>query len=142
MPSLVDCQQERSSARGRLRVRLWALGSGLWALGLIYCPACTRSCGPGPAEAGPYDYRAARSGLRPRRQASRLATSPKPALRCRNMSDATFPIDPPIEPMLAKLATELPTGDNLLYEPKWDGFRALIFRSGDDVYIQSRDLRP
>jgi ATP-dependent DNA ligase len=58
------------------------------------------------------------------------------------MSDATFPIEPPIEPMLAKLATELPTGDNLLYEPKWDGFRALIFRSSDDVYIQSRDLRP
>ena len=44
--------------------------------------------------------------------------------------------------MLAKLATELPEGD-LLYEPKWDGFRALVFRgSGDDLFIQSRDLRP
>lgn len=50
-------------------------------------------------------------------------------------------MSPPIEPMLAKLATELPVGD-LLYEPKWDGFRALVFRSADDVYIQSRDLRP
>lgn len=43
--------------------------------------------------------------------------------------------------MLAKLADALPTGA-FLYEPKWDGFRALVFREGDDVYIQSRDLRP
>src|SRR5262245_57684192 len=43
--------------------------------------------------------------------------------------------------MLAKLADELPPGD-YLYEPKWDGFRAIVFRGEDDVYIQSRDLRP
>lgn len=43
--------------------------------------------------------------------------------------------------MLAKLADELPVGD-YLYEPKWDGFRAIVFRSDDDVYIQSRDSRP
>jgi len=43
--------------------------------------------------------------------------------------------------MLAKLADELPTGD-YLYEPKWDGFRAIVFRSADGVYIQSRDARP
>jgi ATP-dependent DNA ligase len=55
--------------------------------------------------------------------------------------DATFAIAPPIEPMLAKLADELPSGE-LLYEPKWDGFRALVFRGDDEVYIQSRDLRP
>ncbi len=48
---------------------------------------------------------------------------------------------PPIEPMLAKLAEQLPAGD-YLYEPKWDGFRAIVFRSKDDVYIQSRDSRP
>ena len=55
----------------------------------------------------------------------------------------SFPLDPPIEPMLAKLADELPHGDAFLYEPKWDGFRALVFRgAGDEVYIQSRDLRP
>jgi ATP-dependent DNA ligase len=54
---------------------------------------------------------------------------------------STFAIEPPIEPMLAKLAEELPTG-SFLYEPKWDGFRALVFRGDDDVYIQSRDLRP
>src|SRR5215470_13484879 len=50
-------------------------------------------------------------------------------------------VKPPIEPMLAKLADELPAGD-FLYEPKWDGFRAIVFRGQDDVYIQSRDLRP
>jgi len=43
--------------------------------------------------------------------------------------------------MLAKLTDELPPGD-FLYEPKWDGFRAVVFRGGGDVYIQSRDLRP
>ncbi len=53
-----------------------------------------------------------------------------------------FPIDPPIEPMLAKLADEIPSGDTFLFEPKWDGFRAIVFRSGSDVFIQSRDLRP
>ena len=52
-----------------------------------------------------------------------------------------FPIHPPIEPMLAKLSDALPTG-SFLYEPKWDGFRAIVFRSDSDVYIQSRDLRP
>ena len=50
-------------------------------------------------------------------------------------------MEPPVEPMLAKLAEELPVGD-YLYEPKWDGFRAIVFRSRDDVYIQSRDSRP
>jgi ATP-dependent DNA ligase len=44
--------------------------------------------------------------------------------------------------MLAKLAEALPAGDGLLYEPKWDGFRAIIFRGGSDVFIQSRDSRP
>jgi ATP-dependent DNA ligase len=44
--------------------------------------------------------------------------------------------------MLAKLAEELPAGGDLLYEPKWDGFRAIVFRGGGDVFIQSRDLRP
>jgi ATP-dependent DNA ligase len=52
-----------------------------------------------------------------------------------------FAIDPPIEPMLAKLATALPEGP-FLYEPKWDGFRAIVFRSATDVYIQSRELKP
>src|SRR3954447_6160317 len=53
-----------------------------------------------------------------------------------------FPMAPPIEPMLAKLADELPTAEGLLFEPKWDGFRSIVFRGKDDVFIQSRDLRP
>ena len=44
--------------------------------------------------------------------------------------------------MLAKLAEELPPDGGYLYEPKWDGFRAIVFRSDSDVFIQSRDLRP
>ena len=53
-----------------------------------------------------------------------------------------FPIDRPVEPMLAKLATEVPAGEGYLYEPKWDGFRAMVFRGGGEVFIQSRDLKP
>ena len=53
-----------------------------------------------------------------------------------------FPIEPPVEPMLAKLATELPPGDGWLFEPKWDGFRAIVFRDRDRFFVQSRDLKP
>jgi ATP-dependent DNA ligase len=53
-----------------------------------------------------------------------------------------LPFDPPIEPMLAKPADALPSGDGWLFEPKWDGFRALVFRDGDETLIQSRDLKP
>ncbi|HEY2942648.1 MAG TPA: ATP-dependent DNA ligase, partial [Vicinamibacteria bacterium] len=44
--------------------------------------------------------------------------------------------------MLSKLATGLPDGDGWLFEPKWDGFRAIVFRDRDRLYLQSRDLRP
>jgi ATP-dependent DNA ligase len=53
-----------------------------------------------------------------------------------------FPIDPPIEPMLAKLADAIPTVGTYLFEPKWDGFRAIVFRGASDVYIQSRESKP
>jgi ATP-dependent DNA ligase len=53
-----------------------------------------------------------------------------------------FSIQPPIAPMLAKLAETLPTEGDVLFEPKWDGFRAIVFRGSSDVFIQSRDLRP
>ena len=43
--------------------------------------------------------------------------------------------------MLAKLVDRIPTGDGFLFEPKWDGFRAIVFRTDKDVYIQSRDLK-
>jgi len=55
------------------------------------------------------------------------------------MSD--FPITPPIEPMLSRTADAIPDGP-FLYEPKWDGFRAIVFRGAGGVYIQSRDLKP
>ena len=50
-------------------------------------------------------------------------------------------LSPPIEPMLATLTTSIPRGD-FLYEPKWDGFRALAFVSKGEVYLQSRDQKP
>ena len=62
-----------------------------------------------------------------------MSTQPNPA---------AFPIAPPIEPMLAKLADHLPASGAFLFEPKWDGFRAIVFRGASDVYIQSRDSRP
>jgi len=53
-----------------------------------------------------------------------------------------FPIEPPIEPMLAQIAEHLPPEGDFLFEPKWDGFRAIVFRGSDDIYIQSRDMKP
>jgi ATP-dependent DNA ligase len=44
--------------------------------------------------------------------------------------------------MLAKLADTLPAAGPFLFEPKWDGFRAIAFRGASDLFIQSRDLRP
>jgi ATP-dependent DNA ligase len=54
----------------------------------------------------------------------------------------TLPLIPPIKPMLAKLAREIPPGDGWLYEPKWDGFRCIVFRDGDDIQLASRNERP
>ena len=51
-------------------------------------------------------------------------------------------VQPPIEPMLAKIAEALPSEPGFLFEPKWDGFRALVFRGNEQTYLQSRDLRP
>jgi ATP-dependent DNA ligase len=48
----------------------------------------------------------------------------------------------PIEPMLAKLVDSIPSGEEWAYEPKWDGFRALVFFDGTEAYLQSRDLKP
>ncbi len=53
-----------------------------------------------------------------------------------------YPFEPPLEPMLAKPAAAIPTGEGWIYEPKWDGFRALVFRDGSDLFVQSRDLKP
>jgi ATP-dependent DNA ligase len=53
-----------------------------------------------------------------------------------------LPVNPPILPMLAKRVDALPAGDDWIFEPKWDGFRALIFRDGPDIFVQSRDEKP
>jgi ATP-dependent DNA ligase len=53
-----------------------------------------------------------------------------------------LPVNPPLLPMLAKRVGELPPGGGWLFEPKWDGFRTLVFRDGDELFIQSRDGKP
>jgi ATP-dependent DNA ligase len=53
-----------------------------------------------------------------------------------------LPVNPPILPMLAKRVDDLPAGETWIFEPKWDGFRALVFRDGDEIQIQSRDEKP
>jgi ATP-dependent DNA ligase len=53
-----------------------------------------------------------------------------------------LPFSPPLPPMLAKLSDALPPGEAWLYEPKWDGFRAIVFRDGEELFVQSRDLKP
>jgi ATP-dependent DNA ligase len=54
----------------------------------------------------------------------------------------TLPLKPPVLPQLARSAKTLPQGDGWSYEPKWDGFRAIAFVDGDDVYLQSRNGKP
>ncbi|MDJ0767237.1 MAG: ATP-dependent DNA ligase [Ilumatobacter sp.] len=53
-----------------------------------------------------------------------------------------LPLRPPIKPMLAKLARTMPSDDGLLFEPKWDGFRCIVFRDGDEIELTSRNQRP
>ena len=52
-----------------------------------------------------------------------------------------LPVIPPVAPMLAKPVDAIPTGD-YVFEPKWDGFRSIVFRDGDEVEIGSRNERP
>jgi ATP-dependent DNA ligase len=53
-----------------------------------------------------------------------------------------LPLSPPVKPQLARSARDLPAGEGWRYEPKWDGFRTIVFRDGDDVHLQSRNGRP
>jgi len=53
-----------------------------------------------------------------------------------------LPVRPPFDPMLAKLTRELPPAVGVSYEPKWDGFRCIVFRDGDDLDLQSRNQKP
>ena len=54
----------------------------------------------------------------------------------------TLPLKPPVKPQLAKSAKDLPEGEQWCYEPKFDGFRTIVFREGDTVQLQSRNGRP
>ncbi len=54
----------------------------------------------------------------------------------------SLPVSPPVAPMLAKLVRELPEAEGLFYEPKWDGFRCIVFRDRDDVVLGSRNEKP
>jgi ATP-dependent DNA ligase len=53
-----------------------------------------------------------------------------------------LPLKPPIAPQLARAAKELPEGEGWVYEPKWDGFRTIVFRDGDEIHLQSRNGKP
>jgi ATP-dependent DNA ligase len=53
-----------------------------------------------------------------------------------------LPFQPPLDPMLARSAAKLPTGAEWLFEPKWDGFRTVVWRDGDEILLQSRDQKP
>ncbi len=53
-----------------------------------------------------------------------------------------LPVEPPIQPMLAKAISGVPDADGLVYEPKWDGFRCIVFRDGDNVELGSRTGKP
>src|SRR6266540_3921543 len=63
-------------------------------------------------------------------------------LHCVCEMNLQLPFQPPIQHMLAKAVDAIPTGPGWLYEPKWDGFRTLVFFDGDTAYLQSRDLKP
>jgi ATP-dependent DNA ligase len=58
------------------------------------------------------------------------------------MGAVTLPFGPPLDPMLARLSDSLPDGAEWVYEPKWDGFRAIVYRDGSEVHIGSRDHKP
>ena len=57
-------------------------------------------------------------------------------------ASVSLPLSVPILPMLAKRVAEIPAGDDWIFEPKWDGFRCLVFRDGDEIFLQSRDGKP
>jgi ATP-dependent DNA ligase len=58
------------------------------------------------------------------------------------MARVDLPVMPPVKPMLAKSVPEVPVGDGFVYEPKWDGFRCIVFRDGDEVELGSRNEKP
>jgi ATP-dependent DNA ligase len=81
----------------------------------------------------------AQAGRQRARRSRNLAGRRRPV---RYNKGVNLPVNPPVLPMLAKRVGELPEGAAWIYEPKWDGFRALIFRDADEIFIQSRDEKP
>jgi ATP-dependent DNA ligase len=65
-----------------------------------------------------------------------------PTITSASFPKLNLPINPPYPPMEAKRVDKIPTGDGWQFEPKWDGFRAIVFRSGDDVVVQSKAGQP
>ncbi len=83
--------------------------------------------------------------LSPRGKAYLAATTPEPRAQASGpplVSRVTTPGHAAAPPMLAKRIDALPEKGDFLFEPKWDGFRTLVFRDGDEVFIQSRDEKP
>ena len=59
-----------------------------------------------------------------------------------NVRDVDLPVMPPVRPMLAKPVKGVPRGEGYSFEPKWDGFRCLVFKDGDEVELTSRNTKP
>jgi ATP-dependent DNA ligase len=84
-----------------------------------------------------------RGGARKTRAAKDIADGALPAEELKQeFPSIALPIQPPFPPMEAKAIAELPEGDNWTYEPKWDGFRCLAFRKGNEVLLQSKAGQP
>jgi ATP-dependent DNA ligase len=78
-----------------------------------------------------------------RRKSDRVSEAAVPAEKLKQpFPPIKLPIRPPFPPMEAKLAREIPGGDGWIYEPKWDGFRCLVFRRDDEVLLQSKAGQP
>ena len=118
-----------------------------------HCRWTRRIPSSGPSSSTSNGLMVGRPALKPRRRRSRRRRgwaparptspgwSPPSSSTARRVGAVDLPVMPPVSPMLAKLTRELPIGD-YLYEPKWDGFRCIVFRDGDEVELGSRNERP
>ena len=107
-------------------------------------PAPARPGGPGPGRRPARRPVAARVPEGPRRAhpGGAVARPAAAGRRGQPVSGPPLPVPPPVSPMLAKLVRQLPEAPGLSYEPKWDGFRCIVFRRGDEIELGSRNERP
>ena len=103
-------------------------------------PTPTCSASPCASRSAPRASTAASSSAATARPESRPSSRWRPPHA--ELDVVKLPVHPPVSPMLAKLTRDLPTGDGWLYEPKWDGFRCIVFRDGDEVELGSRNEKP